>query len=74
LAQIDIRVSRLFRLPAPGKRDRQPRNFDLNLDAFNVINRVNYATFVGVESSPFFGRANAALPMRTLQLSIRYHF
>jgi hypothetical protein len=74
LARVDLRISRLFRLPVPGSRDTPPRNFDLSLDAFNVLNRVNYVTFVGVVTSPFFGRANAALPMRTLQLSMRYHF
>ncbi len=74
LAQVDLRVSRLFRLPTPVRRERTPRNFDLNLDAFNVLNRVNYVNFVGTLTSPFFGRPNSALAPRTLQLSLKYHF
>jgi hypothetical protein len=74
LARVDLRVGRIFRLPSPLKRERQPRNFDVYLDAFNVLNRTNFVSFVGVQTSPFFGRANAALPPRTIQLSARYHF
>ena len=46
----------------------------LALDAFNVLNRVNYTSFVGNLSSPFFGRAVAAQPPRRLQLSFRVKF
>lgn len=46
----------------------------LALDAFNVTNRVNYATFVGVETSPLFGQPAAAKPSRRLQLSARFSF
>ena len=74
LARVDLRVGRIFRLPSPLKGERQPRNFDVYLDAFNVLNRTNFVSIVGVQTSPFFGRANAALPPRTIQLSARYHF
>jgi hypothetical protein len=74
LARVDLRVGRIFRLPSPLKRERQPRNFDVYLDAFNVLNHTNFVNFVGVQTSPFFGQANAALPLRTIQLSARYHF
>jgi len=43
----------------------------LAIDAFNVLNRVNYSFFVGNLSSPFFGRAVSAQPPRRLQLSFR---
>jgi hypothetical protein len=46
----------------------------LALDAFNVLNRVNYRSFVGNLSSPSFGRAVAARPPRRLQLSFRVKF
>jgi hypothetical protein len=46
----------------------------LAIDAFNVLNKVNYAGFVGNLSSPFFGRAVAAQPPRRLQLSFRLKF
>jgi hypothetical protein len=44
------------------------------VDAFNILNRVNYTSFVGNLSSPFFGRAVAAQPLRRLQLSFRLKF
>jgi Carboxypeptidase regulatory-like domain/TonB dependent receptor len=44
------------------------------VDAFNVLNHTNFKNYVGVLTSPFFGRANAANPPRQLQVSARYHF
>jgi hypothetical protein len=47
---------------------------ELGIDAFNVLNRVNVKNFVGIQSSPFFGRANAANPARQVQFSMKFHF
>ena len=44
------------------------------LDAFNVTNKVNYVTYIGNLSSPFFGQPVAAKPARRLQLSARFTF
>jgi hypothetical protein len=44
------------------------------VDAFNVLNRVNYQNFVGSLTSPFFGRAVSTLPPRKLQLGVRFQF
>lgn len=44
------------------------------VDAFNVTNHVNYMTYVGNLSSPFFGEAVSARPARRLQLSLRFSF
>jgi hypothetical protein len=44
------------------------------VDAFNVLNRVNYADYVGNLSSPFFGQAVATRPARRLHLSFRFTF
>jgi hypothetical protein len=44
------------------------------LDAFNVVNRVNYSAYIGNQSSPFFGHAIASQPARRLQLSMRFMF
>jgi hypothetical protein len=41
------------------------------VDAFNALNHVNATNFVGVLSSPLFGRANSALPDRQIQLSMK---
>jgi hypothetical protein len=47
---------------------------ELGIDAFNVLNRVNVKNFVGTQSSPFYGRANAANPARQVQFSMKFHF
>jgi hypothetical protein len=38
------------------------------------LNHQNDVTLVGVVSSPFFGRAVAALPPRRMQLNLEYKF
>jgi hypothetical protein len=44
------------------------------MDAFNLLNHVNYTSYIGNLSSPFFGRAVSAQPPRRLQLSARFAF
>jgi hypothetical protein len=74
LLQLDLRVTKLFHLWRPLNRDRNSRNLEISVDAFNAINHANYPNFVGVMTSPLFGRPNAALPARTLQMSLGYRF
>src|SRR5262249_33868873 len=71
-AGLDVRWSRDFYLNRV-KRDKGP-TATLGLDAFNVLNHVNYSAYVGVQSSPFFGMPVAALPVRRLQASFRFRF
>ena len=42
----------------------------LGLDGFNLLNRVNYASYVGIISSPLFGRPVSARSARQFQFSI----
>jgi hypothetical protein len=72
-AGLALRWSRDFFLVKGKKKDGGVKA-TLALDAFNVLNRVNYTGFVGNLSSPFFGRAVAAQPPRRLQLSFRVKF
>ncbi|MCC6537428.1 MAG: TonB-dependent receptor [Bryobacterales bacterium] len=74
MARVDLRLSKAFRAPRFLDRGRKhsSRNVELSIDAFNLFNRVNFNNYVGVMSSPFYGRANSALAARTLQFSIRY--
>ena len=44
------------------------------LDAFNLLNRVNYGGYVGTVSSPLFGLPVSARPPRQLQFSTRLKF
>ena len=66
-ATLDLRWSRDF--PLGGER-----RFSVAADAFNVLNNVNYSSFVGNLSSPFFGRAVSTRPARRIQLSARFQF
>jgi hypothetical protein len=75
LARVDLRVTRLFRIPRLlDRRDSASRNFEISVGFFNLFNRVNFDNYIGVQSSPFFGRANAARDARTIQFSTRYKF
>src|SRR5262249_5381347 len=53
---IDMRLSRRYRLV---KREHPP-TVEWAIDAFNVLNHVNYDNYIGVMTSPFFGRANGS--------------
>ena len=69
-AELDLRWSHNFLL----KHKKEGPQFTVALDAFNATNRVNYATYVGDLSSPFFGQPVAAKPPRRLELSGRFEF
>ena len=61
-ATLDLRWSRQVRFAVVG------------VDAFNVLNRVNYSRYIGTLTSPFFGQAISAQAARQLQLSLRVKF
>lgn len=70
-AVVDLRWYREFK--SQRKKEGAP-SVTLSVDAFNLLNRVNYAGFVGALSSPFFGRAVSTMPARRLQFGIRLQF
>jgi hypothetical protein len=72
-ADLDLRWSRDFSV-TKGKKKEDGVKATLAIDAFNVLNEVNYSGFIGNLSSPFFGRAIAAQPSRRLQFSFRLKF
>ena len=78
LAQLDLRLSKLFSAPHPFKgfnqNKKESASLGLSIDAFNALNHTNPSDFIGAQSSPFFGRANSAPPGRTIQLSLKYKF
>jgi hypothetical protein len=53
---------------------KDPRTVTLGFDAFNVLNQVNYSTYVGTVSSPLFRQPVSARPPRQLQFSARVRF
>jgi hypothetical protein len=70
-ADIDLRLGRDFYITS--KKDKGAVA-TFAIDAFNVLNHVNYAGYVGNLSSPFFGQPISALPGRRLQLTGRFKF
>ena len=72
-ADLDLRWSRDFSV-RKGKKKDEGVKATLAVDAFNVLNEVNYSSFIGNLSSPFFGKAIAAQPPRRLQFSFRLKF
>jgi len=70
-ADLDLRAARDITL-ARGKP--QARTITVSLDAFNVLNHVNYTNYVGVLGSPLFGLPVGARPPRQLQLSMHLKF
>jgi hypothetical protein len=71
LINLDLNVSHDFVL---SKKRKEARTLAVTLNSFNVLNHQNDVTLIGVISSPFFGRAVAALPPRRMQLNLEYKF
>ena len=69
---LDLRWSHDFFLTR-AKKDKGPV-VTAGVDAFNAVNTVNDASYVGNLSSPFFGHAVSARPARRVQLSMRFRF
>ena len=69
-ASLDLRGSREIKLG--GGKD--PSAITLGFDAFNVLNHVNYASYVGTLSSPLYGQPVSARAARQLQFSMRMKF
>ena len=69
---VDIRLSKKIVLGA--KKEHGTRYLELRADAFNALNQVNAINYVGVVTSPLFGRANSSLPARQVQLSVKASF
>jgi hypothetical protein len=73
-AGLDLRVSRDFYF-TKNKKDREKgKVITVGIEAFNVVNKVNYTTFVGNVKSSLFGQAVSAFPSRRLQLTARFKF
>jgi len=70
--RLDLRWSREFPF-RHGKKEKGPRA-TISLDAFNVLNRVNYDEVVGNLSSPFFGNPVSARSARHMQATLGYVF
>jgi len=72
-ATLDLRWSRQL-FGRRHKKKEQGASATLDLDAFNVLNRVNYGAPVGTLTSPFFGRSVSADSARRVQVSLSFKF
>ncbi|MEK6320348.1 MAG: hypothetical protein AABN33_01560 [Acidobacteriota bacterium] len=54
--------------------DARPIYLRLSINAENLFNHTNFAGPKAVLTSPFFGRANRALPARRIELALRFSF
>ncbi|MCI0485740.1 MAG: carboxypeptidase regulatory-like domain-containing protein [Blastocatellia bacterium] len=72
-ATLNVGWAKEFQLKKSGEEDEGPA-ITIGVDAFNVLNRTNYAGFVGNLSSPFFGLPVAARPARRMQLTLGFEF
>ena len=79
---LDLDLSRTFALTksqssaaGPGSRGTD-REYRLTVDvrATNILNYTNVVGLSGVLNSPFFGRANIALPARHIETGLRFSF
>jgi hypothetical protein len=71
LINLDLNVSHEFVL---SKKRKELQTLEVTLNSFNVLNRANDVTYIGVISSPFFDQAVAAFPARRMQLNLEYKF
>ena len=69
-AALDLRASRDVKIGA----GKEARTVTLGLDAFNLLNRVNYGSYVGTIGSSLFGMPVSARAPRQLQFSARLKF
>ena len=71
---LDMRLARDFALHASKKKDTEGPTLTLALDAFNVLNHVNFGPPVGDLTLPFFGQPITATSARRLQVSLGFQF
>jgi hypothetical protein len=60
-------------MPSMGGVNKRFRG-ELYFQAYNIFNHANKTSFSGVQTSPFFGQATAALPGRRMESGMRFSF
>jgi hypothetical protein len=71
LVNLDLNLAHDFVL---SKSRKEAPTLTVSLNSFNVLNHRNDVTYVGVITSPFFGRAVQAQPPRRMQLDLQFKF
>ena len=68
---LDLNIAHDFVL---SKSRKEAPTLTVSLNSFNALNHENDVTYIGVITSPNFGRAVAAYPPRRMQLNLQYKF
>jgi hypothetical protein len=71
LVNLDLNIAHDFVL---SKSRKEAPTLTVSLNSFNILNHKNDVTYVGVITSPFFGRAVQAQPPRRIQLDLQFKF
>jgi hypothetical protein len=71
LLDLDLNLSHDFLL---SKAKKEARVLSVALNSFNVLNHPNYVNYIGVQSSPLFGKPVAAQPPRRMQADVQFKF
>lgn len=71
LINLDLSVAHDFPL---SKSREHAKKLTLSLNSFNVLNHPNDVTYIGVITSPSFGRAVQAQPPRRFQVDMQFKF
>ena len=71
LIDLDLNVSHDFAL---SKKRERAKTLTASVNSFNLLNHTNDTTYIGVITSPFFGRAVSAQPPRRMQLDLQFKF
>lgn len=72
-ASLDVSLSRQLSFGTPRQEQDAPYGINLSVQFTNLLNRTNFADFTGNQSSPFFGRANAAHDARQMLIQINFN-
>lgn len=72
-ATVDMRLAKLFSYRRQGSEE-QIFGFEVAAEGANLFNRVNLTSFNGIQTSPFFRRANAAHDPRQISVQITFYF
>jgi len=72
-ANLDLKWSHTFAL-GESKDEDEGAKITVGVDAFNVLNHVNYTGYVGNLSSTFYGEPTSAQAARRMQLTARFEF
>ena len=67
---VDVHLGRKLTI----QRGDRKIDADIGVDSFNVLNHANFNNYVGVITSPLFGRANSASDGRQMQFTLQVHF